>query len=308
MGGSGGGGAWGGMSAEEVANQVRAAQERTVDATYEAECNAYLASLLPAINDRDTAAVNRYLDQIATTLERQLEGDLELLLGGSVAKHTYVDGLSDVDALVLIDESELADASPAGVRHYIAERLQARFRSIPVEVGRLAVTLHFPDISVQLLPALRQGDRLRIPEPTGRGWSEIRPREFARVLTATNHAQGGKVVPTIKLAKSLLAGLPEAHRVSGYHVESMAVEVFQGYEGPRSLRAMLRHFFDQASQRVLSPIVDRTGQSVHVDDDLGPANSPARLLRAAAFSRVGRQIANADASGDVAAWKDLLED
>lgn len=308
MGGSSGGGGWGGASPEDLGEALRAAKERTVDAVYEVECAEYLNSLLPLINNRDADLVNRRLDEVAAALERKLDGELELLLGGSVSKHTYVDGLSDVDALVLVDNTELADSSPAKVQGYMAQRLRARFREIEVKVGQLAITLDFPDISIQLLPALREGDRIRIADASGQRWAEIRPREFARVLTAVNQEQGGKVVPTIKLAKSLLAGLPEQHRLSGYHVESLAVDVFRGYAGPRTLRAMLRHFFDTASQRVLTPIVDRTGQSVHVDDDLGPQESMPRQLRSAALSRVARRLAAADAAGDVGIWRSLLED
>jgi predicted nucleotidyltransferase len=34
------------------------------------------------------------------------------LFGGSVAKHTYVDGLSDIDSLLVINGSDLAEGTP----------------------------------------------------------------------------------------------------------------------------------------------------------------------------------------------------
>src|SRR6266850_3636081 len=288
MGGSGGGGYFSGRtSPEELLGKIREAEAKSTDASFEGTVNDLLAAKLGEINDRDTEAFREILSRAKDGIEKDFEDSVELRFGGSVAKHTYVDGLSDVDALVVL--KDLAkDETPSELRNRFAEVLKTRFGSDKVSIGNLAVTLQIGDKTVQFLPALRTGDRFRISDDTGRKWSTINPETFARKLTSTNAKLAGKLVPTIKLAKSIIAGFPEQRRIAGYHVESLAIAIFQDYTSPKTPRAMLKHFFDAGAERVKQPIVDSTGQSVHVDDDLGPANSVSRRIIADAFSRTAR--------------------
>ena len=53
-------------------------------------------------------------------------------------------------------------------------------------------------------------------------------------------------------------------KISGYHMESLAIEAFRNYQGPHDLKSTLRHFLDHSSRAVLKPITDPTGQSRHV--------------------------------------------
>lgn len=287
--------------------RLQAAESLSLSEEFEVEANASLGDLLRVYNDRDAAAVERHLQEIQDSLESALEGDLTLRMGGSVARHTYVDGLSDVDALVLVQDTELADASPEQVREFLAERLSRRFPRTNIEVGRMAVTVHFADIDIQLVPALKSGERVMVGTSRGDAWASIDPRAFARRLTEANNKSGRLLVPVVKLAKAIIAGLPESQRISGYHVESLAIDVFNFYEGRSSLRAMLRHFFESASKRVLHPMPDLTGQSVHVDDDLGPARSTARRVVGDSLERVARKMASADAAGDPEMWRQIVE-
>jgi len=105
---------------------------------------------------------------------------------------------------------------------------------------------------------------------------------------------GGKVVPVIKLAKIINSQQPEALQLTGYHVESLAIESFKTYSGPLNPKAMLEHFFDTSRALVLAPIRDKTGQSVHVDAYLGPAKSKNRKEVSAALDRIHRRMKNAD--------------
>jgi len=89
-------------------------------------------------------------------------------------------------------------------------------------------------------------------------------------------------------------------------VESLAIEAFKNYEGPRTYKAMVAHFFDRAAELVKSPILDRSGQSVYVDEYLGAANSQERRGVSQALQRVRRKLQNADASKSVEAWSELV--
>jgi hypothetical protein len=89
-------------------------------------------------------------------------------------------------------------------------------------------------------------------------------------------------------------------------MESIGIAAFRNYEGDRTTTAMLPTFFERARELVLSPIKDSTGQSVHVDDYLGPANSEARQAASHVLGRLARRMRNATAAGSTAQWQALF--
>ncbi|MCA9607402.1 MAG: nucleotidyltransferase [Myxococcales bacterium] len=273
---------------------------------YEVAVAELLGSVLANANDRDAAAIQAHLGSIKQAIEKEVDGFVDLLFGGSVSKKTYVSGLSDVDALVVINESSLAAADPAQVVAYIVGRLRERLPNTVVEPDGFAITVRYADGVVQLVPVKRRGEDYLLPSADSSTWSRVRPRAFTDALTAVNQAQNGKVVPTVKLAKIALGGMPEDRRPSGYHVEALAVEVFSNYAGPTSPKAMVTHFFAEASKRVLTPIGDRTGQSRQVDEKLGASGSLERQILSDVLGRIGRRLQNADGAQDVEQWKRVL--
>ena len=116
----------------------------------------------------------------------------------------------------------------------------------------------------------------------------------------------GKLVPTIKLTKAVIATLPEQRRLTGYHVESLAIKIFKDYSGTKIPKAMLHHFFEKAATFVKEPITDSSGQSVHVDEYLGGSNSLQRQIVADAMGRIARRIKNADGAGSIEMWRAIL--
>jgi hypothetical protein len=307
MGGSGGGGFLGNTNPAALAQQLREAEGRTRNELFEAEASDLVAEKLADFNDRDVEGTRRILDNVRAELADELEAEVDLLFGGSVAKRTYVDGLSDVDALVLLTPGAATSDTPDELRSIFAERLRARFGRDTVREGHMAVTLILDGKEVQLLPAKRAGERFLISNAAGTGWATINPRAFAESLVRANSAMSGKLVPVIKLAKAVISGLPEQRRLSGYHIECMAVEAFKGYQGTQTPKAMLQHFFNSAPARVQTPIQDSTGQCSYVDEYLGEAGSLKRKIVADALDRVARRIRNADGAKSVDQWRQLLE-
>lgn len=308
----GGGGGWYRWSkytdVEKVLRETESDEQRN---EYEGEVNRYLQSLLTDYNNRKTDEIQQHLDTIRKALDKNIEGAIDLVFGGSVSKHTYVSGLSDIDMLVRINDTSLADASPDEVKAYFAERLRKRLPNTEVDVGKLSVTVKFASTGheIQLLPALQTKTGVRIAAPNGDGWSNvIRPTKFAEKLTDVNRSCNHKVIPVIKLFKGLSESLAENVRLSGYHIESLAIEAFKGYTGRKTYKDMLQHFCRQATQLVLSPIADSTGQSIHVDEYLGAANSLRRRQCSAAFERLSNRLGRADAHMIVGRWKELLKD
>lgn len=307
----GGGGGWYHWSThtcvEEVLRETESDEKRK---DYEREVNMYLQSLLIDYNNRKTDEIRQHLHTIKEALDKNIEGAVELVFGGSVSKRTYVNGLSDIDMLVIINNTALADASPGQVKAYFAEQLRRRLPNTEVEVGRLAVTVRFSSTGheIQLLPALKTKTGVRIANPNEDGWSNVvKPAKFAERLTNVNQLCNHKVIPVIKLFKGLNESLPENVRLSGYHIESLAIEAFEGYTGRKVYKDMLQHFCRQAVKLVLSPIIDSTGQSVHVDDYLGAPNSLKRKQCSAALERLSNRLNRADAHMNVERWKELFE-
>ena len=307
MGGSGSRYFPGSLTPDALAKRTRRAEDQARDDTFETDVGTHLASLLTDFNDRDIEGTQEVFDKVKSDLENEIEGTVDTLFGGSIAKHTYVDGISDVDALVLLNNSELADKSPNEVKSFLASLLRSRYGKDAVSKGELAVTVSLQDKTIQLLPALRHGEKVKIASSDGRNWSEVNPQEFANALTKANQRLNGKLVPCIKLIKAIVATLPEKRRITGYHTESMAINLFKGYDDLKTTKAMLRHFFEHASNHVTRPIKDSSGQSIHVDEYLDGENSLKRRIVADALGRIGRKIRNADGARSLDRWKDLFE-
>jgi hypothetical protein len=308
MGGSGGGGFFSGtVSPDELARRTRQAEEKARDDSFDTEVGSFLTTDLADYNDRDVDATQSVFQSVKDDIKADIKGTVDMLFGGSVSKHTYIDGISDVDALVLLDRTDLKDKRPKDLQRFLADCLRTRYGKDAVTIGQLAVTLTRKDTVIQLLPALRDGKKFKISSQDGKSWSQIDPAGFASALTNANKAMEGKLVPCIKLAKAIIATLPEQRRLTGYHTESLAIQVFKKYDGPKTPKAMLRYFFEKSPEHLRQPIKDSSGQSVHVDEYLGEANSLERRIAADALGRIARKIRNADGARSLERWKELFE-
>ena len=305
--GGGGGGSYTGWKSERLVELVRKEADKSAG-QFEVKLAGILAGLLAVYNGRDITLVTQRLGEAKDALESDLETSFDQLFGGSVAKHTYVDGLSDIDTLLVIKESKFQNMKPRAILKRLTEVLREGLPDAKeISHGRMAVTISYADgMEIQLLPALRVEGGLKVPSATKPGWSRIDPDGFRNALTKVNSDCGGKLVPTIKLAKAIVASMPEQYRLSGYHVESIAIAAFKGYAGPKATESMLPFFFDQARRLVLTPIRDSTGQSVHVDAYLGVENSDLRQNVSHLLGAFAKRMRNASAGQSEAQWKALF--
>jgi len=270
------------------------------------DVNRFIREVLASC-ERDPEKTKDRLGEIADVLKNH--ADIEhFLFGGSVAKHTFVDGLSDVDALVILKENDPSYKSPDEVlmAFYQSLRDSLTYDDVKsVEKGRMAVTVVYRDgTEIQLLPSLRTESKVLIPTAGAKEWKETNPKAFQKMLTTANDRLNQSLVPTIKLIKSINGGFPEQKRLTGYHIESLAVDAIKGYRGAKTVKSLLTHILENASKRVLNPIQDTTGQSRIVDAYLGKANSVERRVVADALSSVVRKL---NAAKTVDEWKSILE-
>jgi len=305
MGGSGGG--YFVSDVKELKSKMNDTIKETDRKEYDAKVASFLFDLLIKYNNRDVGAINTHLEEILKAVDNRIDGHLDMKLGGSVSKHTSVEGISDVDTLLILNDSELSDKSPKAVKIIIAKMLRERFPTTDISVGKMAVTVSFSDYDIQILPALRSDGKVKIPEASSNSWAKIDTNKFTSALTNINEKNGNKVVPIIKLAKAIINKLPEKHQLSGYHVEALALDIFNNYHNEQTSKIMLKHFFQQASQMVLFPTKDKTEQSVYVDEYLGARNSLSRQIVSRALDRLYRKLNNADNLLSLETWKDIFE-
>jgi hypothetical protein len=296
---------------KQVDDELSVSIDETRKAEFESTVSGFLNDLLTDINSRDTDKIQKRLEEIRKHLEKEIEdGTLILNFGGSVKKHTYVDGLSDIDSLVVLNNTELADKSPKQVQTFFLNKLKDSIKNInSIEKGNMAVTVEFKDgMVIQLLPSIRTKTGIKIPSTNGSDWSDIiNPAKFAQKLSSVNSALNRKVVPAIKLIKSLNSQFPEKRQMTGYHIESLAIEAFKNFTDPDpTTKKLVRRFFDIAVELVKTPIRDKTGQSIHVDGYLGPKNSDMRKGVSYQLEFMSRKMREADRISSTDLWKDIF--
>ena len=184
----------------------------------------------------------------------------------------------------------------------MGDTIQRRLPKNPVNKGKLAVTVGYADKSeIQILPAIRTTDGFRIAEHGSTKWSNVvHPERFVERLIKVNNARGGRVVPVIKFAKALADCFitHEDGKIKGYHMESLAVGAFKGYNGELDSRSMLLHFLAYSMKAVMSPIPDPTGQSTYVDEYLGPAGSKLRKGVSTQFGQIQGKVNSCKTRGE----------
>ena len=252
--------------------------------------NQYCEELLARYTRRNQQAVTRHLESLCNII-RDKGHVVQTMYGGSVQRGTYVTGLSDVDVLLIVNQSSLVSQSPAKVIQQVRRTIKGKLPNNPVKAGNLAVTVGYASgIEIQVLPAIRtKSGGVRIAEPGSTTWSNVvHPENFACRLAEVNDANNGRVVQVIKLAKAIANChiRRPSRKFSGYHLESLAIGAFKNYQGPQDPKAMLRHFLSHAVTAVTSPIADTTGQSGYVDEYLGAANSRLRNRASTYFSQM----------------------
>ena len=294
MGGSGGFSGYGYSNTQAKVAESSSGAEST---QREIDINNFLESLLKEFNDRDVLAIQKHLKEIEKILSKEIEGFEKILFGGSISKNTFIEGTSDVDALVFLDYSKYKDESPKTLQQIFMLFLQKRFPNTEIKKGKLAVTLKFNDYEVQLLPALRNNGKVKIANKDNTGWSNpIDVTAFTQRLTRVNQANSNKVVPVIKLAKNILEKLPEKHKMSGYHIEALAVEAFANYNGRKTLYDMTDYLLKYMVRRVQNTMNDVTGQSGVIDEYLGPNRSIERQKLSLEIKAISGKFSNSSAT------------
>ncbi|HEV8286868.1 MAG TPA: CBASS oligonucleotide cyclase [Chitinophagaceae bacterium] len=305
--GSGGAFSFSDASSDEILKKISSAESVIEREVYNIWVSNLLDQILSQLNNRDTDLIQQHIQTIIRALNDEIEGVVTTLFGGSISKRTHLDGLSDVDTLIVLNRSELADKSPQQVLKYFYDRLYERFSHTEITLGDKTVTLRFSDVDVQLLPAIKFKNGVKIPD--GIEWSPIiSPSSFVQKLTDLNGGLNGRLIPTIKIVKGIIAGFPINCQLKGYHIESLAIEIFKGGTSSPTFKVkdLIIDFFRESPKYVRRQIKDVTNQSEFVDEYLGKADSVQRLIVGDLLERTYRQIELAETGLLKSTWVDLL--
>lgn len=284
--------------------------KKAIESGFFTSINGKMAELLRDYNSRDKEQISKHLETITRKLESEIEGSLDLMYGGSLTRYTYVNGLSDIDMLVKLNRSDLANKQPEEVLKYFKEKIEERFPKSDVRIGDLAVTVKFKssDLEIQLLPSIKTATGFRIADTETKNWSKvIKPFKFAKELTEVNQKNNNQVVPVIKLFKPINENAPKDIKMSGYHIEALATEIFKDYNEQKTYSKMLTHFCQKAKDRVLTPIGEITGQSEFIDSKFGVANSNIRKKLSSFLERISMKMKLATKNSSIDDWVQLLE-
>ena len=74
--------------------------------------NGYSEQLLVQYKRRNSKAVTRHLKSVCDILRHEDDHVVQTKFGGSVQKGTYVTGLSDIDVLLIVNQTSLRNPTP----------------------------------------------------------------------------------------------------------------------------------------------------------------------------------------------------
>ncbi len=141
MGGSGGRGFFRGRKPEEIKLDLRKEEEKTLDQAFDAQVAEHLGKFLSEANQRDTEAIRDALDEIKNALGADIEGTVDPILGGSIRKRTYVDGISDIDTLLILRDPKLNPCHRSKCLRILSKKPARNCPAGRVSRGNLAITL-----------------------------------------------------------------------------------------------------------------------------------------------------------------------
>ena len=128
------------------------------------EVNGYLRKRLREANVRKSEAIRRHVKGLRDALQRDIDDVVQPTFAGSFEKNTFVNGLSDIDVLMTINDSSLSGRLPKATIDHMATLIKKRMPKTKVRKGDMAVTVTYSDgIEVQVLPAIRTKKGVKIP-------------------------------------------------------------------------------------------------------------------------------------------------
>ena len=248
---------------------------------------------------------------------RKIPGVVKVIPSGSLARGTNVEGIHDVDLIVVFDASALPDPSLASgsacavLQHTqteIDERLGAGRGPVTREISGTRLRNHVvrcEDVSlgpfdglipsappVDVMPAIREGSHLRIPELRKDRWASADPEKLIRLVEERKREWKyfAEVVRMVKVWAE--------H--SGLKMRGLAIEVMvlQYLPRPRFFETLscaeaVTRFFEAAAKDGARKLRDPAGRSGKIDPGVSHGALQRELEKAAGLARRARDAERA---------------
>ena len=242
---------------------------------------------------RDREKHMQYRNKAEDAINNGISGSVDIVYAGSVAKGTYVEGVSDVDNHVRINGTSLERMSPDKVKAYMIQQLSRlpNVKSV-TETSRTVTVKSRNGTEMQFVPVIQTKNGYRVAD--GNRWSNVvYEKRFRRDFQRTNKKCGGRLTALIRILKKENATDPKSQRMSGHHIEVMANRIFKQAPVSKttSLKEMYEYYHQHASRHIRHRMRDVTGQSDYVDKrSLGGPDSEARRSLSRRFASRARRM------------------
>ena len=235
----------------------------------------------------------QYRNEAEAALNEGIDGSVDIVHAGSVAKGTYVEGISDVDNHVRINGTSLENKRPAEVKAYIRQQLSKlpNVKSV-TETSKTVTVIYKDGTEMQYVPVIKTKNGYRVAD--GNRWSNVvYENRFRRDFQRTNKKCGGRLTSLIRILKTDNASDPKSQRMSGHHIEVMANRIFKQAPASKTktLMSMYGYYQQHASRHIRHRMRDVTGQYTYVDKrSLGGPDSESRRALSRRFASRARRM------------------
>lgn len=244
---------------------------------------------------------------------------LEVIPSGSLARGTQKDPIHDVDLIVVYDAEAHEDwgfpgDSATSALDHVRGRVNALLGATNGSHDQLvrlarwrnhAVKCFLDDpedssgFTVDVMPALRYGDHLRIPEAMTNAWIECDPESLISAV-ALKHSQWNKFAGTVRLLKRWASD-------QDFKVKSLVMETLALEHLPVDVNqpAAVKQFFVAAAYAIegLEEVSDPAGYCGPIQPDLDYSKLAERLRDARDHATKALQAAvNNDSAGALWCW------
>ena len=121
---------------------------------------------------RDREKHMQYRNEAEDAINEGIEGSVNIVYAGSVAKGTYVEGISDVDNHVCINDTSLERMKPSEVKAYICQQL-AKLPNVKsaTETSKTVTVTYKDGTEMQFVPVIKTKNGYRVAD--GNRWSNV---------------------------------------------------------------------------------------------------------------------------------------
>lgn len=214
--------------------------------------------------------INYVLDLIHAELNDAPYAPFKVELAGSAEKDTFNEGISDIDLRAVTDNGTLLGLPPRVAKKLILKQIASIDEKTKPRLGHQTVTISKKGHDYQIIPVVKSKGTTYVPSEDGRYWKAVDLHAFDRELHKLNKRTGGRFCEAVRFVKILSNQyMPKQFRLSGYHIETMALEILRNCPSSMDRTKMVDTILNSIPSRVRYYSPDITGETKAVDHDLG---------------------------------------